>query len=123
MEVTAARPTNEAIQLQAASLQTVRFKERRLRDAQSDVRNDAVYFSPVIRIDQETQTAILQYRNSETGQVEREYPAPPKKGAYQDVPQQASVEVVPAPVKAEQPNDTEKAGEKKEAAEHIDENA
>lgn len=85
MEVTTARPANEAAQLSAASLQNVRFQERRLREAQSDVRNEAVYFSPVIRIDKDTQTAILQYRDSSTGKVEREYPAPPKQGAYQDI--------------------------------------
>lgn len=82
MEVTNVRPTNEAAQIAAASLQSSRFQERRLREAHSDVRNQAVYFSPVIRIDQKTSTAIMQYRDSETGKVEREYPAPPKEGAY-----------------------------------------
>ncbi len=83
MEVTASRPTNEAAQIIAASLQSVRFKERRLREAQSDVRNEAVYFSPVIRIDRETSTAIMQYRDGSTGEVQREYQPLPKDGPYQ----------------------------------------
>lgn len=82
MEVTTSRPNTEAAQIIAASLQNVRFKERRLRDAQSDVRNEVVYYSPVIRIDRETSTAIIQYRDGATGEVQREYPNPPKKGAY-----------------------------------------
>ena len=85
MEVTAARPSTEAAQLIAASLQNVRFKERRLREAQSDVRSDVVYFSPVIRIDSETQSAIIQYRDGLTGEVQREYPPGEKYGAYRDV--------------------------------------
>lgn len=108
MEVTSTRPNTEAAQLVAASLQNVRFKERRLREAQSDVRNEVVYFSPVIRIDRETQSAIIQYRDGSTGEVQREYPTPPKKGAYKDIqvevkaPEQSEPEVlekVAAPAK------------------------
>ena len=120
MEVTATRPVNEAAQLVAASLQNVRFKERRLREAQSDVRNEAVYFSPVIRIDRETSTAIIQYRDRATGEVEREYPAPPKEGAYKPIeakPQPIDVPVEKVEIKAapvEKPD-------AKASIEHVDE--
>ena len=41
------------------------------------------YFSPVTRIDVETQTAVLQYRNAETGQLIRQYPSEKHIQAYQ----------------------------------------
>jgi uncharacterized FlaG/YvyC family protein len=39
------------------------------------------YFSPVIRIDAETNRAVLQFRDPETGKVLRQYP-PSTAGAY-----------------------------------------
>ncbi len=76
--------------ISAAEAQAQRFKERKLREAQSDVRNDAVYFSPVIRINPETQAAVIQYRDEETGEVESEYPHKVKADAYQQAQEFAS---------------------------------
>ncbi len=55
------------------------------------------YFSPVTRIDVETQTAVLQYRNAETGQLIRQYPSEKQIQAYQraapaDTPEDADSE-------------------------------
>jgi hypothetical protein len=84
MEINSTRPaTIEIASVSAAEAQATRFKERKLREAQSDVRNDAVYFSPVIRINPETQAAVIQYRDEETGEVESEYPHKVKADAYQ----------------------------------------
>lgn len=74
MEVTSNKPTPELNSLIASALQGSRFKERRQREAQSDVQNQVVYFSPVMRIDPETQTVVIQYRDSETGDIKNEYP-------------------------------------------------
>jgi hypothetical protein len=98
MEVNTSRPGTEAASLTASALQNVRFKERRLREAESDVRNDAVYFSPVVRIDSETNTAILQYRNSETGEVLNQYPNKRQLDSYEhakvlEQPEKAEVKV------------------------------
>ena len=41
------------------------------------------YFSPVTRIDVETQTAVLHYRNPETGQTIKQYPSEKQVQAYQ----------------------------------------
>lgn len=65
---------NDSAAVANASLQNERFKERRQREAQSDVKNEAVFFSPVIRIDKETQSAVIQYRDTTTGEVKNEYP-------------------------------------------------
>lgn len=115
MEVTQARPSTEAATLVAASLQNVRFKERRLRDAQSDVRNQAVFFSPVIRIDHDTQTAVMQFRDGATGEVKREYPNPVKFDIYRHAaeaaPEQPAVHV------------EEKPEPEQEAPESVDEKA
>lgn len=74
MEITPTRPATELASLTASALQTTRFKERRAREAESDVRNQVVYFSPVIKINPETQTAVIQFRDGETGEVKNEYP-------------------------------------------------
>lgn len=74
MEVTPTRPNPELNHLVASALQGSRFKERRQREAESDVHNQVVYFSPVIRIDPETQNVVIQYRDSETGDIKNEYP-------------------------------------------------
>lgn len=79
METTPTRPTPELNHLIASALQGTRFKERRQREAQSDVQNQVVYFSPVIRIDPETQNVVIQYRDSETGDITEEYPNIPEK--------------------------------------------
>jgi hypothetical protein len=83
MEVTSVKPGSELASLTASALQNTRFKERKLREASSDVQNDVVYFSPVIRIDKDTNVAILQYRDSTTGKVENEYPSKRQIESYQ----------------------------------------
>lgn len=40
------------------------------------------YFSPVTRIDVDTQKAVLQYRDADTGNVERQYPSKERLRAY-----------------------------------------
>ena len=47
--------------------------QQNFSQADSVVRSDETFFSPVIRIDVENQAAILQFRDTETGEVQREY--------------------------------------------------
>ena len=76
----ASRPDNGALQV----------TEPRPIAAQTDPRRDSIerdlakysYFSPVTRIDVETHTAVLQYRDSATGDVERQYPSKERLKAY-----------------------------------------
>jgi hypothetical protein len=42
----------------------------------------SIYLSPVVRIDNETQTAVLQYRDPSTGKVLRQFPAKTGSDAY-----------------------------------------
>lgn len=101
MEINNARPaTAELASLTAAAVQNDRFKDRKKIEAQSDVRNDAVYFSPVIKIDKETQAAVIQYRDEETGEVKNEYPQQEKVRAYEQAAKEApKAEVKEAEVK------------------------
>lgn len=93
MEINNARPaTAELATMTAASVQSDRFKDRKLREAQADARGDAVYFSPVIKIDKETQSAVIQYRDQETGEVENEYPHKEKLNAYKHAEEAAKPE-------------------------------
>lgn len=82
MEVTQGRPATELASLVSAALQNTRFKDRRVREAESDVRNEAIFYSPVVRIDADTQTAVLQYRNRETGEIQNEFPSKPASDRY-----------------------------------------
>lgn len=115
MEINNARPaTAELASLTAAAVQTDRFKERKKIEAYSDVKSDAVYFSPVIRIDHETQAAVIQYRDRETGEVKNEYPQQHDKGvhAYEHASQEreavkADVEVIRV-IQEEAPEPVEK---------------
>lgn len=107
MEVTPTRPTPELNHLVAAALQGSRFKERRQREADSDVQNQVVYFSPVIRIDPETQNVVIQYRDSETGDILNQYPNLPEKvSAYLHTAQTADAEIAAIPVITEQNEQT-----------------
>jgi hypothetical protein len=87
MDITIARPTNEGVQLTASALQETRFKERKQREAQSVARNDAIFFSPVIKVDTETNTAIIQYRDVQTGEVQNQYPSPKQIDSYKQAQQ------------------------------------
>jgi hypothetical protein len=42
----------------------------------------AYYFSPVLKIDPQTQSVVIQYRNSETGAVTNQYPSEKDLKAY-----------------------------------------
>jgi hypothetical protein len=53
------------------------------------------YFSPVIRIDNETSRAVLQYRDPDTGEVLRQYPSA-TTGAYAKRAEQAKNDAAPA---------------------------
>lgn len=126
MEINSARPaTVEVASLSASDAQATRFKERKQREAQSDVRNEAVYFSPVVRIDRETQSAVIQYRDQETGEVLNQYPNKGKaSGAYQQAQDSApseerEIKVVRAPA----PEQTAKVEEPKAKEIKVDEKA
>lgn len=93
MDMNPTRPAPELASLTASALQTTRFKERRTREVHSDVRNEAVFYSPVIKIDSETQNVVLQYRDSETGKIEREYPKEVQVGAYETT--QHNTDIIP----------------------------
>lgn len=96
-----ARPaTNETASIAASSVQSTQFKERRLREAQSDVRNEAVYFSPVIRIDKDTQAMVIQYRDDQTGEVKNQYPNKGNVKAYQQADDTTPPPVVVAQAEA-----------------------
>ncbi len=76
MDVNVTRPGPELASLMASALKDTGFKERRLREAQSDVRSDVLYYSPVVRIDTDAQLAVLQYRDAATGEVQTQFPSP-----------------------------------------------
>lgn len=78
----------------------------------------SIYLSPVVRIDNETQTAVLQYRDPTTGKVLRQFPPKAASETYAETEKRShhaeapkSVEVTapapaapqPAPVKAQAP--------------------
>ncbi len=46
-----------------------------ISQAKDSIREEKIFFSPVIKIDRETQTAILQFRDTTTGEVTKEYPS------------------------------------------------
>jgi hypothetical protein len=96
MDISNARPSPELASLTAAALQNSRFKERKLREAQSDVRHDAVYFSPVIKIDADSQRAVMQYRDAHTGEIQNQYPSPQRSDSYAQVQarSEAAIEAV-----------------------------
>jgi len=130
MEIAPTSPTTELTSLTASTLQVTRFKERKTREVESDVKPQAVYYSPVIRIDTKTASAVIQYRDSTTGKVEREYPNVPQGvGAYQQTQDNSSEPVkadVPAvSVKADdsrQDVDNDKSSESSEVK-HVDQDA
>lgn len=106
----------ETANLANSIVQSNRFKERDARKADSVVRSDAVYFSPVIRIDPDTQTAIIQYRDSSTGQITNEYPTPRQMDSYKH-----SAETTPPPQAAPAPKAEPKVEKKAEKPiEHVD---
>lgn len=117
MEVTPTRPTPELNHLIASALQGARFKERRQREADSDIRNDVVFFSPVIRIDAETQNVVIQYRDTQTGEVTDQFPNPEKATAYQhametttrDGAEATAIAVVSAPTSGDAGTHTEES--------------
>jgi hypothetical protein len=116
MEKNITKGSNEASALISSVAQSSRFKERDQKKADSVIHNsEVVYFSPVIKIDAETSAAIIQYRDSETGAVENEYPSPRQVDSYKKAAPQEPV-VVAAPVaEAKKPIKVEKP-----IVEHID---
>lgn len=127
MEVNKIPSAGESAVIAASVQQKERFENKQLKAADSAVRSkDVVFFSPVIRIDTKTSTAILEYRDSETGEVERQIPTREQVESYQkpqvsqpapvaeSVPQQVVSPAAPA-VKESAP--VEKAPEKPVVAE------
>jgi len=57
--------------------------ERRMMELPSPAPNVAAYLSPFIRLDLQTRLAIVQYRDSETGEVQQQYPSPRVVREYQ----------------------------------------
>lgn len=129
METNISRGSVETASLASSIVQSDRYKERDIRKADSVVRNEVVYFSPVIRIDPGTSTTILQYRDSSTGKVENEYPTPQQIESYKHSAEAAQVKEpvvaapAPAPVKAEAPKAEKKADQPKPVDVHIDSQA
>lgn len=82
MDINTTRPGPELASLTASALQNTRFKERRLREAESLVRSEVLYYSPVLRIDTNSQTVILQYRDNTTGEVQVQYPSEKQVKSY-----------------------------------------
>ena len=74
------RPDNGAIQ--AAEARPIAVQADPSRDSMERDLAKYSYFSPVMRIDVDTQKAVLQYRDSETGDVERQYPSKERLKAY-----------------------------------------
>lgn len=61
-------------------------KHAKLEEAQSMAKPTFAYFSPVIKIDKATNTAIFQYRDHESGEVTREFPSKSEIEAYTSEP-------------------------------------
>lgn len=95
MDMIPTRPTPELNHLIASALQGTRFKERRQREAGSDLQNQVVFFSPVVRIDAETQSVVIQYRDTETGEITNEFPNPNRTTAYQHASETTPKEMSP----------------------------
>lgn len=74
------RPDNGAVQ--ATEAQPMAVQADPSRDPMERDLAKYSYFSPVMRIDVDTQKAVLQYRDSETGDVERQYPSKERLKAY-----------------------------------------
>ena len=126
MELTPSRPAPELSSLTASTLQSTRFKERKTREVQSDVRNEVVYYSPVIKIDRETASAVIQYRDTKTGEVKNEYPNVPQGvGAYQQAQDTSAKDSEVAEVETDAPKvEPEKAKTKAEPSdERVDQDA
>jgi hypothetical protein len=53
------------------------------------------YFSPVLKIDPQTQSVVIQYRNAETGAVTNQYPSEKELKAYASQQKFADLETEP----------------------------
>jgi hypothetical protein len=83
--VAAAAPPNPNVSAQVAqAAHNGRdiIKHAKLEEAQSSAAPHFVYFSPVIKIDKSTNTAIFQYRDRDSGEVTREFPSKSEIDAY-----------------------------------------
>lgn len=81
--VSATVPVNPSPASQIAqATQTDQVKQTKMAEAQSAGKLSFVYFSPVIKIDRATSTAIFQYRDRESGEVTREFPTGKEIAAY-----------------------------------------
>ena len=121
METNITRGTTETATLASSVTQSNRYKERDAQKAQSSVRNEVVYFSPVIRIDADTQSAIIQYRDSATGKVTNEYPTEKQLESYEKsahAAEKQAVQVAAPEVKVEKKAEAPK--EEKPVVEHVD---
>lgn len=67
----------------AASSARGENSDRQLMELPSPAPNVAAYLSPFIRLDLQTRLAIVQYRDSETGEVQQQYPSPRVVREYQ----------------------------------------
>lgn len=80
--VSATVPVNPSPASQIAqATQTDQVKQAKIAETQS-AKLSFVYFSPVIKIDRATSTAIFQYRDGESGEVTREIPTGKEIKAY-----------------------------------------
>lgn len=93
MDLTPVSATIPAPVQPAPDVKTDQAKEQKLAEAQAS-KQSVVYFSPVIKIDRSTSTAIFQYRDRSTGEVTREFPTKHEIDAYKSKQVDAPVESV-----------------------------
>lgn len=91
MDLTPVSATIPAPVQAVPDVKTDQAKEQKLAEAQAS-KQSVVYFSPVIKIDRSTSTAIFQYRDRSTGEVTREFPTKGEIAAYESKGQQPPVD-------------------------------
>lgn len=94
-------------------------KSRSVIEIPSPAPNVAAYLSPFIRLDLQTRLAIVEYRDSETGEVQQQYPSPRVVREYQqNLPEESDLrtESEGQNTVAAKPHDTTGSTERKSTA-------
>lgn len=85
-------PTSPAVAFGSAALSARQEKPREEVAVSSSSSNVAVYVSPFIRLDITSRLAIVEIRNSETGEVQQQYPSPKAVREYtQNLPEDSDL--------------------------------
>jgi hypothetical protein len=112
-EISPKRAGNSGVE--AVTAQTPQSKAQtesaKFTQAQSVTKKDETFFSPVVKIDTQTHAAILVFRDTKTGEVEREFPNKQQVAAY-EAPQKAATQNVATPPLSDPVEPTEKPTEK-----------